>query len=387
MPVSRDDILHAHRALLGRAPRDEAVFDAQGKARHIGIVIAEILASEEWRSLRRRNSGDTPPWLVTNEEVAAVWGMLLGRAPETDALANRFRAAGMSATDVMIFVMRSGEFRKRAGARFSRAYAPAAEPDAPTPAGHGAMRAPYGIEPRLLPLYHFLHIPKTAGTSVSRVFDRMFRSLVLYAGGIDLAAQVRTDPTFFHNYLLVTGHIDVNNPAARADVRENVFMSVFRDPAARAASLYDYIRVTPKHPMHAQLQDMTLTEAFRGFAPFRQQVVNGQLRTVFGTIAMPQVRHALQTRSYVLGRSDALDDFLDAVAHYTGFARPPAIPRLNTSERRDGAPEPASAQPGHAEVMAEIAEASKTEATFIEQWLAFPLSTVGRPREPARPET
>jgi hypothetical protein len=386
MPVSRDDILHAYRALLGRGPKDEAAIAAHEKSRHIGTVLAEILASEEWRGLRRGHAGETPPWLVTNEEVAAVWGMLLGRAPENEVLAERFRAAGMSAVDVMLFVMRSPEFRKRAGQRFSRAYVPDAEPDAPAPAGHGAMRAPFGIEPRLLPLYHFLHIPKTAGTSVSRVFDRMFRSLVLYAGGIDLAAAVRTDPAFFHNYLLVTGHIDVNNPAAAAGVRENVFLSVFRAPAPRAASLYDYIRATPEHPLHARLRDLTLAEAFRGFPPFRNQVVNGQLRTVFGGSSMPQVRLALQTRSYVLGRSDALDDFLDAVAHYTGFPRPPAIPRLNTSERREDGPVPASAQPGYAEAMAEIAEASKTEAAFIEQWLTYPLSTVGRPRQPARPE-
>jgi hypothetical protein len=386
MPVSRDDILHAYRALLGRGPRDEAAIAAHEKARHIGAVLDGILASEDWRGLRRGHAGDTPPWLVTNEEVAAIWGMLLGRAPETEALATRFRAAGMSAVDVMVFVMRSGEFRKNAGRRFSRAYVPDAEPDAPAPAGHGAMRAPFGIEPRLLPLYHFLHIPKTAGTSVSRVFDRMFRSLVLYAGGIDLAAAVRTDPAFFHNYLLVTGHIDVNNPAAAANVRENVYLSVFRAPAPRAASLYDYIRATPKHPLHARMQGLTLAEAFRGFPPFRQQVVNAQLRIVFGTTAMHQVRLALQTRSYVLGRSDALDDFLDAVAHYTGFPRPPAIPRLNASDRRAEGPEPASAQPGHEAVMAEIAEASKLEAAFIDQWLTFPLSTVGRPRLPARPE-
>ncbi len=386
MPVSRDDILRAYRALLGRVPKDEGAIAAQAQAPHIGAVISDILGSEEWRGLRRDPPATTPPWLVTNEEVAAIWGMLLGRAPESDALAQRFRAASMSAVDVMIFVMRSGEFRKRAGARFSRAYAPDAEPDAPPPAGHGAQRTPFGIEPRLAPLYHFLHIPKTAGTSVSRVFDRMFRSLVLYAGGIDLAQAVRTDPAFFHNYLLVTGHIDVNNPAAEAGVRENVFLSVFRDPAPRAASLYDYIRATPKHPLHGKLQDLTLAQAFRGFPPFRAQVVNAQLRTVFGGATMPHVRRALQTRNYVLGRSDALDDFIDAVAHYTGFPRPPAIPRLNASERRDAGPEPASAQAGYDEVMAEIAEASKVEASFIQLWLTYPLSTVGRPREPARPE-
>jgi hypothetical protein len=97
------------------------------------------------------------------------------------------------------------------------------------------------------------------------------------------------------------------------------------------------------------------------------------------------VREALQARSYVLGRSDALEDFLDAVAHYTGFPRPPAIPRLNTAEDKAGPDDPARTQPDHAAAIEEIAQACETETRFVTQWLSRPLATVGAPPRAAQP--
>lgn len=379
MAVSRDDVIHAHRALLGRDPGGEGVLAAAMASADLGALLGAILGSEEWRRRQREQVGATTPGLVTDEEVAAIYGALLGRAPEDAGLGPRYRAAAMTAVDLMLFVMRSPEFKRTAGRRFAREFAPDAADDAPAPAGHGALRPPFGLEPRLVPLYHFLHIPKTAGTSLNRVFDRMFRALVLYTSTGELTRLVQADPAFFHRYLLVTGHIDVRNAAAVAGVRENVFLAVFRDPVQRAVSLYDYIRATADHPLHAAVRGLSLREALRSSGPFRRVTINAQLRIVFGGGTMRDAREALQARSYVLGRSDALEDFLDAVAHYTGFARPPAIPRLNTAEERDG-PEPARTQPDHDQAVAEIAEACRPEISFIEQWLSRPLATVGAPR-------
>jgi hypothetical protein len=385
MALTRDEIVHAYRALLGRDPEDEAVIGSRMAAADIGVLLSDILASEEWRRRQRQAVAASSPGLVTDEEVAAVYGALLGRAPEDVGLGPRFRAAAMTAVDLMLFVMRSPEFKQGAGPRFSRASAPDAAEGSATPAGHGAIRLPFSLEPRLVPLYHFLHIPKTAGTSLNRVFDRMFRSLVLYTNPAELPVAVRDDPAFFHRYLLVTGHIDVKNAAAAAAVRDNVFLAVFRDPVKRTVSLYDYIRATTNHPLHVAIRDLTLCEAFRTSAHFRHVTVNAQLRIVFGGTSMRHVREAMQTRSYVLGRSDALEDFLDAVARYTGFPRPPAIPRLNTAEDQAG-PEPAETQPDLAEALEEIAQACRTEAGFVGQWLSRPLATVGTPpRDPAPP--
>ncbi|GGJ38505.1 sulfotransferase family protein [Neoroseomonas lacus] len=382
MALVRDDVIHAYRALLGRDPESEAIIESRMAAESIEVLLNEILASAEWqRRQRPPETGSAPPGLVTDEEVAAIYGALLGRAPEDVGLGPRFRAATMTAVDLMLFVMRSPEFKNGAGKRFSRPTAPDAAEDAPQPAGHGALRLPFSLEPRLVPLYHFLHIPKTAGTSLNRVFDRMFRSLVCYTSPRELVKVVRDDHAFFHRYLLVTGHIDVTNAAAAAAVRDNVFLAVFRDPVKRTVSLYDYIRATTDHPLHVAIRGLTLGEAFRGSAPFRHVTVNAQLRTVFGGTAMREVREALQSRSYVLGRADALEDFVDAVARYTGFPRPPAIPRLNTAEEKAG-PDLAVTQPDYPEAIEAIAEASRREATFVSQWLSRPLATVGTPPRP-----
>lgn len=377
MPVTRDDILAAYRDLLGRAPENEDVVAARLGHDSPAALRAEIMASEEYRRRRQALAPARPPRpnLVTDEEVAAVYGAMLGRAPEDPLLGARFRAAEMTAVDLMLFVMRSPEFQRTAGPRFS-AVPPGPSPEATEPAGHAPIRHPFAMEPRLLPLYFFLHIPKTGGTSLNRAFDRMFRGLVLYTSPKELEQLVHQDAGFFHRWLLVTGHILVGNPAAVASPRPTVFLAVFRDPVSRAVSLYDYARATPNHPLHRALSAMTLAQAARDCAPFRHVTTNAQLRFVFGGTTMAEVRDALRARSYVLGRVDALEAFLDAVSAYSGLPRPPFVPRLNTGEDQPPA-EPAAGQPDIAEARAALAAANATEAAFVAEWLDRPLATVG----------
>jgi hypothetical protein len=151
---------------------------------------------------------------------------------------------------------------------------------------------------------------------------------------------------------------------------------VFRDPVSRAVSLYDYARATPDHPLHRALSSMTLAEAVRDCLPFRHVTTNAQLRFVFGGVTMAEIRNALRARSYVLGRVDGLEAFVDAVSAYSGLPRPPFVPRLNIGEDQPPA-ESAAGQADIAEARAALAEANATECAFVAEWLDRPLATVG----------
>lgn len=379
MTITRDDVRDAYHSMLGREPENETVIERRLGHASVATLRAEIAASSEYLTRAGRRSAAPPrAGLITDEEVAAVYGAMLGRAPENALLGEEYRRQMMTAVDLMLFVMRSEEFRRTAGPRFSAPTPPPPSPEVAAPAGHPPMRAEYAMEPRLLPLYMFLHIPKTGGTSLNRVFDRMFRSQVLYTSPIDLDRRVKTEADFFHRFLLVTGHIDVNNPAALRSPRPTVFLAVFRDPVKRAISLYDYARATPDHPLHGPLQSVTLAEAFRSLPAFRHVTGNAQLRTVFGTANGTGLRDALRRRSYILGRHDALEAFVDAVALYSGLPRPPFVPRLNTAEDVQPA-EPATTQPDIAEAIEALTQANRAEQRFIDEWLDRPFATVGCP--------
>lgn len=379
MPITRDDILDAYRTMLGRDPENEDVITRRLPLASVAELQAEIAASAEFLGrMGHRSPVPARAGVVTDEEVAAVYGALLGRAPENASLGDRFRRANMTAVDLMLFVMRSPEFQRTAGPRFSAPAPPPPSPEVDAPAGHPPMRAAHEMEPRLLPLYFFLHIPKTGGTSLNRAFDRMFRAMVLYTSPPDLARRVREEADLFHRFLLITGHIDVKNPAAVASPRPTVFLAVFRDPVERAISFYDYARATPDHPLFRPLQSVTLAEAFRDLPSFRRASENAQLRAVFGASSRVGIRDALRQRSYILGHNDALEDFLDAVAQYSGLPRPPFVPRLNTAAESRPL-ERAATQPDIAEARAAIEAANRAEHGFIAEWLGRPLATVGFP--------
>lgn len=128
----------------------------------------------------------------------------------------------------------------------------------------------------------FLHLPKTAGTTMRRVLDREYRNVRRYEIGEDVTGDIRTfrsRPWDANNApRLVQGHMSyglhefVPGPSA--------YVTVLREPIRRALSDYHYVTSTPGHPIHEHVKDMSLVEYFE--SGITGQLSNGQVRLLSG---------------------------------------------------------------------------------------------------------
>jgi Sulfotransferase family len=120
-----------------------------------------------------------------------------------------------------------------------------------------AIRARRHDRPRedRVPLY-FLHIPKTAGTSMRSVLAEAYGGRLCAAGMWDdffRAAELRS--TKFDAY---SGHFGIDLPRFLG-TRMRVF-TMLRDPVARTVSHYLEVRRTVTHPLHHLVSKQTLRD-------------------------------------------------------------------------------------------------------------------------------
>jgi hypothetical protein len=109
----------------------------------------------------------------------------------------------------------------------------------------------------------FLHIPKTAGSTVLRILEREYgRDAVLRAYEADdpdeVAAALVDAP---HPVRVLAGHfpfgIDDVLPAPAS------YMTFLRDPVDRVRSHYDFVRTQPEHYLHDAACSLKLSEYVR----------------------------------------------------------------------------------------------------------------------------
>ncbi|MFN3449043.1 MAG: hypothetical protein ACK44F_10135 [Roseococcus sp.] len=240
---------------------------------------------------------------------------------------------------------------------------------------------------RTAPLFLFLHIPKTAGSSLRRVLQQMFAPhLHFFTESGELAHTPEhlarwADPAFYDDYLLLGGHVGRNHPVMRAEAarRRRIYISVMRDPVRRAVSGYDFSRRFPRHPMREWLANKTLLQAITTPGPFRDRYVNDQLRYVFGTTNPDLAESRLHEDNHILAPIEKLEAFVDTISAVSGMPRPPAVPRLNTAvDLSDAGIERAEEQPDYPLALEAIAEANAEEARFIERHLRDVLVTTCR---------
>lgn len=144
------------------------------------------------------------------------------------------------------------------------------------------MRSDHGAElPRRVPLI-FLHIPRTGGTTLTRIARRQYPANQIYmidsrdpAGS---AAALSSLPWFAREQLsLVAGHAAFG---VHHQVGSGRYITLIRDPVQRVLSHYRYAQQRSEHPLHDLARTMTLDEMLR--AGVWPDLSNGQCRALAG---------------------------------------------------------------------------------------------------------
>lgn len=142
------------------------------------------------------------------------------------------------------------------------------------------------------PVAIFLHLPKTAGTTVSRIVERQYpRRLTYtimqesgpYSGPAEAFAAL--PETRRAAMRLVKGHVAFG--IHRALPGPSCYFTLLRDPVARVLSHYAHARRDPQHNLYPYMQTMTLAEALAQRAHVAQAFDNFQTRLISGVWHTP----------------------------------------------------------------------------------------------------
>jgi Galactose-3-O-sulfotransferase len=128
----------------------------------------------------------------------------------------------------------------------------------------------------------FVHLPRTGGTTIEKVFDRKYRSHVLHVETLrePLASVGELSHEERAAARVVAGHVHHGVDAYIPG--ECTYVTILREPVSRVASMYSFIRGNPKHWLHDELvrSGMGLEEFARSAAD--PGVDNQQTRLIAG---------------------------------------------------------------------------------------------------------
>jgi len=196
-------------------------------------------------------------------------------------------------------------------------------------------------------MLYFLHLPKTAGTTLAAMLRRVYGSPSIFftydAGGthrqiseayaqISHSERTRIRVIAGHFYHGIDRHIDASGSAD--------YFTFFRDPVERVVSYYYYVQRTPKHYRYSQIAGKSLRDVVsmedsleldnalcRIFAP--------GLHRPFGQCDSEVLDLAKANLSTFrsIGLADDFNRSVVLLGHQLGWKRIPLYERLNTADR------------------------------------------------------
>ena len=192
------------------------------------------------------------------------------------------------------------------------------------------------------PLVFFLHLPRTAGTTLARVIERQYTSeaiLPLYdsSTGEELG---RVPPARLDSLRAVVGHFYFG--AHRFLGRPSTYVTVLRDPVDRVISHYYFVRGYPTHYLHETARRMSLSEYV--ISCDLAEPNNDQTRLLCGEYQgsvpdrcthemLPVAKKNLREHCAVVGLTEDFDRSLIVMKRVLGWSTPFYV-RQNVSPQR-----------------------------------------------------
>jgi len=134
-------------------------------------------------------------------------------------------------------------------------------------------------------LVFFLHIPKTAGTTLNAVLESQFKpEQVCPFSYKKLKEQLtKLSPDEIEKYRLLCAHYDYS--IYRFLPRKPVYLTMLREPIRRTVSAYEHIKRVPDHTLHAAVTGGSLSiEQFLELPDSAKRIHNRQVRQIAGAI-------------------------------------------------------------------------------------------------------
>jgi hypothetical protein len=210
-----------------------------------------------------------------------------------------------------------------------------------TPPGSGLSN---DLRTQELPIYFFLHIQKTAGSTINAMLARMFKTNYIFhhevanaiGGDKNFRSFLEKNPNFYDSIRLVLGHYGYNHPLVQSAPRRRIIMGILRDPVDRIVSLYDYMRYREDHPQNEALRKMNLLDATKEGTRFFNHCKNAQLRTLFGTENSNLAKKLIRERNYIVGKYHNLIEFIEAVEVVSKQKNRSKLLHLNSKSQPEG---------------------------------------------------
>lgn len=203
------------------------------------------------------------------------------------------------------------------------------------------VQGPTGEQP---PAAIFLHIPKTAGTTLLDILDRQYPPEAIHSFGGDAHASVaqfkaldeqsRAQVRLLRGHMAYGLHEYLPQPA--------VYFTILRDPVARVISYYNYILRTPPHYLYETVtnNNMSLQDLLESELPLMMN--DGQVRLIAGvwgepafgqvTTGMLETAKKNLTDSFiVVGLTEQFDKTLYLLKENLNWSQPITYRQLNVA--------------------------------------------------------
>ena len=212
------------------------------------------------------------------------------------------------------------------------------------------------------PVDFFIHVPKTAGTTMLRIIEDRYppgsvESLYLAPPEEAAARIAKIGP----QTRIVAGHVDYS--FSRNFPGPFRAFAMLREPVERAISLFYFVKREPSHPSHLAVLDgkITIGEMSREQGGMQARFIAGYspVEPVDDATLLAQAKENLAEKLAVFGLTERFDETLLLLTHALGW-KVRGYARMNVTKQRPGK---AATDPA---LLAAIREASAVDVALYE---------------------